>query len=177
MDDSQKTGADSAAPHPHSIYMLRTMQQQHMTLSAMADQKANMLLGVSSVVLALVVREGSMARFHPAMIILTVTVFLAALCCLLAVLPSIGRPPAPVQPVQPNMLFFGVFTEFDEEAFHRHMQGIMGSDEAIYRAMIRDVYQQGLVLKRKKYRFLGYAYRVFIVGLVLTFVALLIPGL
>ena len=37
--------------------------------------------------------------------------------------------------------------------------------------MLRDIYQMGLVLERKKYRFLGWAYRVFLSGLTLTFIA------
>lgn len=171
---------DSRPPHPHSIYLLRTMQQQHMTLSAMADQKANMLLGVSSVVLALVVREGSLAGMKPPLLILCLTVFLAALCCLMAVLPSVGRrPPSSVPTLPANLLFFGVFTDMDEAAFQAEIRHLIGSDEKIYAAMARDVYQQGLVLRAKKYRWLGHAYRIFIGGLLLTFAALaltLVPG-
>ena len=42
-------------------------------------------------------------------------------------------------------------------------------DHAIQAAMARDVYQLGQVLARKKYRYLGWGYRVFIGGLVLSF--------
>ena len=35
--------------------------------------------------------------------------------------------------------------------------------------MARDIYQNGVVLERKKYRLLGYAYRIFLVGLTLSF--------
>jgi hypothetical protein len=105
------TGAASEgepAPHPHSIYMLRTMQQQHLTLSAMADQKANMLLGVASVMLALVVRNGTLVDVPPPLVILTLTAFLAALCCMLAVVPAFsGKPPQVEMPeLTTNMLFF-----------------------------------------------------------------------
>jgi len=34
--------------------------------------------------------------------------------------------------------------------------------------MLHDIYQNGAVLQRRKYRYLGYAYRVFILGLVVT---------
>ena len=46
------------------------------------------------------------------------------------------------------------------------------SDEKIFRVMLHDVYQNGQVMQRKKYRYLGIAYRIFMVGLcatVLTF--------
>lgn len=163
-------------PHGHSIYLLRTMQQQHTSLSAMADQKANMLLGVCSVMLALVVRNGTLVNLQPPMLILSVSAFLAALCCMLAVVPAFGRSPTKIVApgFKPNMLFFGVFAELSEMEFQAQMRTIMGDDESIYQAMLRDVHQQGLVLKTKKYRFLGYAYRIFILGIVLTLAALLI---
>ncbi len=45
---------------------------------------------------------------------------------------------------------------------------------AIHASIIRDIYQNGRVLSRKKYRLLGYAYRMLLGGLIagfLTFVA------
>ena len=35
--------------------------------------------------------------------------------------------------------------------------------------MLRDIYQNGQVLQHKKYKYLGYAYRIFLTGLVLSF--------
>ena len=37
--------------------------------------------------------------------------------------------------------------------------------------MARDIYQGGMVLQNKKYRMLGYAYRVLLVGLIASAVA------
>ena len=39
--------------------------------------------------------------------------------------------------------------------------------------MLHDIYQNGQVLHRRKYRFLGVAYRIFIVGLVATILSYL----
>ena len=44
----------------------------------------------------------------------------------------------------------------------------------VYRTMLRDIYQMGLILEKKKYRYLGLAYRVFLVGLSATFITYLI---
>ncbi|MGQ3065375.1 MAG: Pycsar system effector family protein [Sphingopyxis sp.] len=41
----------------------------------------------------------------------------------------------------------------------------------LYETMLRDTYQNGVVLARRKYRYLAYAYRLFVVGLTLTFIA------
>ena len=37
--------------------------------------------------------------------------------------------------------------------------------------MIHDLYQNGMVLQRKKYRLLGHAYRIFLAGLTASFLA------
>ena len=43
------------------------------------------------------------------------------------------------------------------------------SDDELYRTMLHDLYQNGRVLERKKYRLLGYAYRIFLAGLTASF--------
>ena len=69
-----------------------------------------------------------------------------------------------------NLLFFGSFTQLDEEEYLEKLTAQLRSDEDIYRTMARDIYQNGVVLERKKYRLLGYAYRVFLIGLTASFV-------
>jgi hypothetical protein len=46
----------------------------------------------------------------------------------------------------------------------------MRTEEDLYETILRDTYQNGLILARRKYRFLAYAYRLFVVGLTLTFI-------
>lgn len=48
-----------------------------------------------------------------------------------------------------------------------------GAVEMIYRTMLHDLYPNGRVLERKNYKLLGCAYRVFLVGLSLDFLAFL----
>jgi hypothetical protein len=151
------------------------MQAHHVSLSAMADQKANILIGVNSVIFALVVREGS--AMTPPMLVLAASSGLAAILCMLAVVPAFGskKPDAAIAP--PNILFFGAFTNMTEAAFVAALDDINCDDAKIRRAMARDVYQLGYVLKHKKYRYLSLAYRVFMAGLVLTFAVYVITKL
>lgn len=176
MPDSTDTDLD-AAPHDsdshvNAIHLLRTMQAHHVMLSSMADQKANILIGVNSVIFALVVREGT--AMTPPLLVLAASSGLAAILCMLAVVPVFGvrKPKGP--PMPPNILFFGAFTSLSEAQFMHELDVINVDDVKIRRAMARDIYQLGQVLKNKKYKFLGWAYRVFIAGLVLTFLAFLV---
>ena len=66
-----------------------------------------------------------------------------------------------------------MFSKLSEDEFTERVLAELRSDEQIFRTMLRDIYQNGQVLQRKKYRFLGYAYRSFQIGLVLTFVVFL----
>ena len=153
---------------PNAIHLVRTSQQMQLQLSQMADQKASILMGATFVIFTLAVgqiRTGGMMLLP--ITILAVTAFLSALLAIYTVLPSVTRSTAGVQPHE-NLLFFGIFTALPEADFIDRALENMESDESTYRAMLRDIYQNGLVLQRKKYRFLGYAYRVFLVGLIMT---------
>ncbi|MFZ4109735.1 MAG: Pycsar system effector family protein [Polymorphobacter sp.] len=161
--------------HPNAIHLLRTMQAHHVTLSAMADQKANILIGVNSVIFALVVREGS-AMTLP-MLTLAASSSLAAVLCMLAVVPAFGAKKSKGPPQPPNILFFGAFTNLSEAEFVAELDVINCNDARIRQAMARDVYQLGQVLKQKKYRYLAMAYQVFIFGLILTFVVFVLSKL
>jgi hypothetical protein len=154
--------------HPNAIHLLRTMQGHHVALSSMADQKANILIGVNSVIFALVVKEG--AAMTLPMLVLAASSSLAAILCMFAVVPAFGARKSRTPPPPPNYLFFGAFTELTEQQFVDKLDYINCDDARIRRAMARDVYQLGAVLKHKKYRYLALAYRVFIIGLALTFV-------
>ena len=162
------------ASHANAIHLIRTMQQHHVTLSAMADQKASIIIGVNSVIFALVVKE---AAHNAALLVLAATSGLAAVLCMLAVLPALGNGgvwagKAPQPP--PNLLFFGGFTQMSEADWIDWLEHTNQDDLAIQRAMARDVYQLGQVLANKKYKYLGWGYRVFIFGLIATFAVFLI---
>jgi hypothetical protein len=97
---------------------------------------------------------------------------LSAFCAVLVVMPAIKTPQKGSG--EDNILFFGVFSQLEEDAFTDRVLGELVTDERVFRAMLRDIHQNGLVLQHKKYRFLGYAYRLFLTGLILTSIATLI---
>ena len=62
----------------------------------------------------------------------------------------------------------------EEDDYLEQLTERLRSDEGIYVTMARDIYQNGVVLARKKYRLLGYAYRIFLLGLIASFIAFII---
>ncbi len=153
----------------NAIHLLRTTQQHHAQLSAMADQKASILIGATFVVFTIILRDGMDRALSPPLIILAISAFVSAALGVMAILPSIQTK----RGQSPNYLFFGSFTHLSEDGFVAEMKPKLEDFDLLAAAMLRDIYQLGQVLQHKKYRYLGYAYRVFFIGLVTTFVTFL----
>jgi Family of unknown function (DUF5706) len=154
---------------PNAIHLVRTVQQMNLTLSQMADQKASILMGATFLVFTIAVGQAGRGSASAAILVLALFAFLSAMLAVFAILPSISAK----RQASPNILFFGTFSAMTEVEFADAVLDEMYDDEATYRLMLRDIYQNGQVLYRKKYRYLGLAYRVFLVGLVLTVATLI----
>ena len=159
----------------HAIHLVRTSQQINLTLSQMADAKASILMGATFLVFTISVGQAKNGTLPLPLGVLALFAFLSALCAVFAVLPSISGPgknnPAGAKP---NKLFFGYFAYMNEAEWTDSILAELHSDETVFRTMLHDIYQNGQVMQRKKYRYLGFAYRIFMVGLcatVLTFIA------
>ena len=178
--DSEKSSTSPERPAisfpPNAGHLVRTNQQLTMQLSQMADQKASILMGATFVVFTLAVgqaRAGVGALAMPLTILATFS-FLSALLAVSAVLPRVGKAPPIVYKDgkdHSNILFFGRFSQMEEGEFIDAVKARLRTEEDLYETMLRDTYQNGIVLARRKYRYLAHAYRLFVVGLTLTFLA------
>lgn len=151
--------------------LLRTMQQHHVQLSTMADNKANIIITMSSIVLTLVLgRLGDPVLRHASLTLAAFTMA-ALLLAVLAVLPKY-RPLklAEGQPIPPqfNLLFFGHFAELPRERFLTEIAGALKSDGSVYETMARDTYALGWYLAHHKYRYLRLSYLFFLGGFILA---------
>ncbi len=160
--------ADDKAPDPlsypvNAAHMMRTAQLAQLQLSAMADAKASILMGAAFVIFTITIGQAGGGAAPIPLLILGGAAFFSAIFAVLAVLPmtkgkrTSGRP---------NLLFFGTFSQMEEEAFIDEVTARLRTEDSIYRTMARDIHQAGTVLQNKKYRLLGYAYRIFLAGLV-----------
>jgi hypothetical protein len=70
--------------------------------------------------------------------------------------------------VEFNPLFFGHFTELSMDQYFKVVEDILENKSKVYETMVRDIYQIGQVLKKKKYKYLKLSYRVFTFGLLLS---------
>jgi hypothetical protein len=150
--------------------ILRTAQQHHVQLSAMADVKANIIITVSSIVLTLTIGRMRDPALATGATILLVFTLLALLLAILAVLPKYRplRLHSETLPAHFNLLFFGHFAELDQERFLKEIAKSMKNDGSVYETMAKDLYGLGYYLSHFKYRYLRLAYLFFLAGFVLA---------
>jgi hypothetical protein len=131
----------------------------------MADQKASILMGATFLVFTLAIGQASRGG-HPALPLVVLGGFaLVAACCAVAVVMPSPKSHRPLSE-HSNPMFFGDISQFDEDLYVERMLDTVACDEAMFRMMFHDVWQNAQVLQHKKYRLLAYAYRSFLAGLV-----------
>lgn len=167
MDEAQENrpaGEElwTMVPTPTIDAMFRSMQTNHLQLSAIADQKASILVGAATVSMGLIAPLANDPELP--LIMMALTAGLAGGAGVLALLPRL-RPAT--EHTAPNMLFFGTHSKLTSEQFHQEMATIVGSNAGIYRHLTEDLHQMGNVLARK-YRLINLAYSILLVGLIVT---------
>ena len=147
---------------PNAVHMIRTVQMIHVQLSAMADQKASILMAASFVVFTITINQANGHLPPLPLLVLGSFAFVSAICTVLAILPKTKVPAgAPT-----NLLFFGSFAQLSQDVFVDRVVDAMADEETMLRTIATDVYGNGRVLFDKKYRYLEFGYRIFLIGLV-----------
>ncbi len=163
--------------------MFRITSGNNQRLSDMADNKAQILITVNSIILSaiisLVLRKLDEATFLtiPTFILLSVSL-LSMIFSILATRPSIPKgifTQDDIDSKRVNLLFFGNFYKMHLEEYAAGMQKVMDDKEFLYGTLVRDVYSQGVVLGRK-YHLLRVAYNVFMFGLIISVLAYIIAS-
>lgn len=155
--------------------LLAGWQATHVEYSSMADNKASILMGATFVVFSLTLGEMESNQISLPLLLLGGFSFAATVLSVMTIIPVFGGRQSGAG--KPNLLFFGVFARMKEEEFIEALFHELGSRERAYRLIARDVYQNGVVLQRHKYRWLRYAYRTFLAGIVATAIAFVAQSL
>jgi len=172
---------DKARPDKGIETMFRITSANNQRLSDMADNKAQLLITVNSIILSLIVSlvlrrlEDNAFLIVPTFILLMVSLS----CIIYSILAT--RPSIPdgvfsnhdIENKKVNLLFFGNFYKMDLKDYSSGMIKVMNDQEFLYGTLITDVYSQGVVLGRK-YKFIRTAYNIFMFGLIAAVLAYII---
>jgi predicted metal-dependent HD superfamily phosphohydrolase len=155
--------------------MFRTTSQNHLMLSQMADNKANILITINSIILSVVVSV-LVRKLEENPRLIVPTIMLVSVClattvfAILATRPNVspGRfTRDEVKNKKTNLLFFGNFHGMKIEDYEWSMKQMMKDGDYLYGSLIKDIYYLGGVLG-KKYKFLRIAYNIFMFGFVVS---------
>ena len=161
--------------------MLRLTSENHMRLSEMADNKANILISVNaiiiSVILSVLIRKIEVDRHLaiPTMIFLASSLSTIVLA-ILSTRPKITSGNFTRDQVlnrQTNLLFFGNFHKVELEEYKWGMGTMMRDPNYLYGSLVDDIYYLGIVLGRK-YKLVRIAYNVFMIGIITSAAAFII---
>ncbi len=173
-------------PNDATQTFFRANFRNHINLSAIADQKANIMISVNAIMISVLISVLSyrnITETNP-MIIMPVVIFLmtgltSLICAVLSARPKVtrlNRSNTPKEETQKNIVFFGNFAHMDLEQYEQAMDAMFRDSELIYGNMTRDLYYLGKVLDQK-YKYLSISYNVFMVGFIFTVLTFMIAFL
>jgi hypothetical protein len=143
------------------IVALRAAHHNQVQLNVLADQKANINIGITLVFVSVFQSQFDPAGESIAMrlgyILLIVTVAVSLLLALGVVLPRTGRARIHTPGQMTNAFFFGMFTQLRQQEYLDFLERKLEDNETARRMLATDIYQIGQVLRRK-YRLLRLSY-------------------
>ena len=154
--------------------MFRSAYRVQMELTALADNKANMMISINAIIISVIIAavapklDSNLWMLFPTIVILVGTLS-SVVFAILAARPRLFSEHVELSDLRHskgNILFFGNFSRISPQQFEEGMEEVMGDRTLTYRIMIRNIYDLGSVLNRK-YALLQVAYSVFMVALVL----------
>lgn len=163
--------------------MFRVALRNHITLSDIADTKANILLSVNAIIISLALSSllpkldnpSNQYLIYPTIIFILFTVASIVLS-VLATRPNITKGEFTKQDVadkKVNLLFFGNFHQMKLSDFEWAMEEMMKDRDYLYGSLTKDLYFLGLVLNRK-YNILRLTYTVFMIGIIVSVLSFIV---
>ena len=173
-DEGNQNKAKTASRAARATLYRVTMQNQIRSIG-IVDQKANIIVGINTILISIIIAvlsmESNFGAFEfLAQLDLNLPLSILLVCCFISGIMAlfVVRPPSRLwQKQSPNQLFFKNYNNSSLDSFHNYMDGIMDSDKSVYKTLNTDMYIFGKAVIRK-YRLLGIAYLIFLFGFVTT---------
>lgn len=160
--------------------MFRVAMRNHITLSDIADTKANILLSVNAIIISMTLSTLIPKLDNPSnhyliipTIIFVIFTVISIVLSVLATRPNVTEGKFTKEDVtnkKVNLLFFGNFHQMKLPEFEWAMSEMMQDRDYLYGSLTKDLYFLGLVLNRK-YKILRITYTVFMIGILVSVIA------
>jgi predicted metal-dependent HD superfamily phosphohydrolase len=178
--EALKAKYKSESPDRGIQTLFRVTLKNHLTLSDIADTKANILLSVNAIIISVALSNlipkldnpSNTYLIYPTVIFITFSV-ISMVLAVLATRPNVTSGTFSKEDVSQkkvNLLFFGNFHKMTLKDYEWAIQELVKDKDYIYSSLTKDLYFLGLVLNRK-YNILRWTYTIFIIGIVLSVIA------
>jgi hypothetical protein len=176
-DDKAFVQIEKRIPTSGIQTFFRTNYRNHINLSAIADNKANIMISVNAVLITVIISilsyknltEIEPGVFFPAVIFLCfglASLTMAVLASRPKVTNHINKDLVK-EGRSKNLIFFGNFVKLTEEEYEEAMDNMFKDTNLLYSNLSADIYNLGKVLE-KKYKLLAASYNFFLIGFGIT---------
>ena len=164
--------------------LFRVCMRHHTELSAIADNKANIMLSINAIIITIVL-SSLLPKFPTQPHLVTPTIILLVVCVVAVILATLSTMPhitsgavtrEDIKNRTANLLFFGNFHKMPMKDFEWGINELLDDREFLYGSLTRDFYNLGKVLSAK-YRYLRICYLVFGGGLVVSVISFILAHL
>jgi len=173
IDEANKTKRNKSTRERETLF--RCAYRNQTSLRQIIDNKANIIISINTVLLSSIIAISGfgiitehMELYYFNLLPLVVIIccsLLSAIFAILAAMPKILRSSKGVLPAEKqSLIFFGEIVNHSQKEYIQKIETLLDSRKEIYEHMAIDIYNQGLVLK-KKYNLLSYAYKVLMYGI------------
>ncbi|MGD8779995.1 MAG: DUF5706 domain-containing protein [Ignavibacteria bacterium] len=158
--------------------MFRNVMRTHVSFSAMADNKANIMISVNTLLITAIVAillrklDSNPHLIVPTAVLTTVSL-VTLIFAVLVTRPKVTSGTFTKEDIDNkivNLLYFGNFSNMSLDDFSWGMKELMNDRDYLYSSMIKDFYFLGNVLGQK-YKYLRICYNIFMYGLILSVIA------
>ena len=175
--------------------MYRTAFRNHINLSRIADDKANMMISINTIILSILIAVSGAGlsffedlfftspEFLAPIIILLMSSLTAVIFAVFSARPKVTeyriKKTSLLESKEASLLYFGNFLKIEKSDFIKYLSEMKMDQDSLYDDLARDLYDLGQVLHRK-YLLLTISYNTFIGGLalaVLTFLSVYVWNL
>ncbi len=155
--------------------MFRIMARNHIELSAIADNKANILISINALIISILITfiGKSINEFSfytlPIMILVIINM-LTIIFATLSTRPKVTSEIISLEDIKKkksNLLFFGNFYRLDFNDYEKGLREVMKNTDYIYASLTKDIYSLGKVLA-VKYKYLRLSYTIFMTGIIIS---------
>lgn len=162
----------------------KTALRNHIDLSSIADNKANIMLSVNALIITIALPALGNLIFDNRLFLIP-TIILLVVCVVSIVFATLAtRPikmkgvtrPTDIEQKKSNLFFFGNFYQMSFDEYSSGIATVVADDEILDSAITRDLFYLGKALG-KKYNYLRLCYNIFMFGIIGAVIAFVITFL